>query len=114
MATVTPDYPRGITFEQYWASLMETKELFAKENARREKEAEQRQKEAELQRKEAELQRMELEKQMKETDRKIGELGNRFGELAEHLVAPGIVEKFNALGYHFDAVSPGGQEIRNE
>ena len=36
-----------------------------------------------------------------ETDRKIGELGNRFGELAEHLVAPGIVDKFNALGFFF-------------
>ena len=72
-----PDYPRGITFEQVWAALMEDRE------------------------------------RMKETDRIIGELGNRFGELAEHLVAPGIAEKFNALGYHFDAVSPGGQEIRD-
>ena len=39
---------------------------------------------------------------MKETDRKIGELGNRFGELAEHLVAPGIMEKFNELGFFFN------------
>ena len=39
---------------------------------------------------------------MKETGRKIGELGNRFGELAEHLVAPGIVQRFNDRGYHFD------------
>jgi hypothetical protein len=43
----------------------------------------------------------------------MGELGNRFGELAEHLVAPGIHEKFNALGYHFDAISPGGTEIKD-
>ena len=44
----------------------------------------------------------QLRKQMKETDRIIGELGNRFGELAEHLVRPGIVEKFNNLGFNFD------------
>ncbi|MDR1949341.1 MAG: hypothetical protein LBQ38_08115 [Spirochaetaceae bacterium] len=35
----------------------------------------------------------------------MGELGNRFGELAEHMVAPSIKEKFNALGYHFEAAS---------
>ncbi|MDR2375083.1 MAG: hypothetical protein LBD96_01440, partial [Treponema sp.] len=40
-----------------------------------------------------------------------GELGNRFGELAEHLVAPSINEKFNALGYHFDAIAPGGLRL---
>jgi hypothetical protein len=41
----------------------------------------------------------------------MGDLGNRFGELAEHLVAPSINEKFNALGYHFDAIAPGGLRI---
>jgi hypothetical protein len=55
----------------------------------------------------------ETDRQMKETYRKMGELGNRFGELAEHLVAPSIHEKFNALGYRFDAVSPGGTEIKD-
>jgi hypothetical protein len=55
---------------------------------------------------------------MRETDRQIGALGNRFGELAEHLVSPSIKEKFNALGYHFEAVSqdteikyPDGQYV---
>ena len=47
----------------------------------------------------------ETDRRMKETDRKIGELGNRFGELAEHLVAPSIKEKFNALGFTFDKCS---------
>jgi hypothetical protein len=41
----------------------------------------------------------------------MGDLGNRFGELAEHLVAPSINEKFNLMGYHFDAISPGGVRI---
>ncbi|MCL1817653.1 MAG: hypothetical protein FWG35_01895, partial [Spirochaetaceae bacterium] len=46
-------------------------------------------------------QQKETARQMKETDRRLGDLGNRFGELAEHLVAPGIVDKFNALGFRF-------------
>ena len=47
----------------------------------------------------------ETDRRMKETDRKIGELGNRFGELAEHLVAPSIMEKFNALNFNFENIS---------
>ncbi|MCL1817802.1 MAG: hypothetical protein FWG35_02645 [Spirochaetaceae bacterium] len=66
----------GLTFEKVWASIQETDQI-VKENAR----------------------------QMKETYRKLGELGNRFGELAEHLVVPGIMDKFNALGFHFSDVS---------
>ena len=66
----------GLNFEKVWASLMELRES-QKETAR----------------------------QMKETDRKIGSLGNRFGELVEHLVAPNIMEKFNALGLHFSRCS---------
>jgi hypothetical protein len=52
-----------------------------------------------------------MDKSKRELDRKMGELGNRFGELAEHLVAPSINEKFNALGFHFDAIAPGGWRI---
>jgi len=51
--------------------------------------------------------------QMKETDRLIGNLGNRFGELAEHLVAPGIVDKFNAIGFDFAEISPNGREFKD-
>jgi hypothetical protein len=41
-------------------------------------------------------------------------LGNRFGELAEHLVSPNIVQKFNALGFHFDDISGLRQVIEDE
>ena len=68
----TPSPGEGLTFEKVWASIQELKEL-QKENAIK----------------------------MEETDRRIGELGNRFGELAEHLVAPSIMKKFNALGFEF-------------
>jgi hypothetical protein len=82
--TLIREPQRGLSFEDVWAAIMELREN-SKETAL----------------------------QMKQTDRKLGELGNRFGELAEHLVAPSIHEKFNALGYHFDAVSPGGTEIKD-
>jgi flagellar biosynthesis GTPase FlhF len=49
--------------------------------------------------------------QQKKTDEQMGKLGNRFGELAEHLVAPNIVEKFNALDYHFSDISIGRRKI---
>ena len=70
------NYPQDASPEKIWAILQETDRL-VKENA----------------------------KQMKITDKKIGELSNRFGELAEHLVAPSIKDKFNALGFCFEEVS---------
>jgi hypothetical protein len=66
---------RGLTFDDVWAAIIELRES-----------------------------QKDTDRQIKETGRKLGELGNRFGELAEHLVAPNIKEKFNALGYHFDGI----------
>ena len=82
----------GVSFEEVWAIL--------KDLAERQKETDQLIKETGL--------------QMKETDRIIGKLGNRFGELAEHLVTPGIADKFNDFGYHFNGVAFGGYEIRDD
>ena len=73
----------GLSFEKVWAMFQETDRKM----------------------KETDRKMEETARQMKETDRKIGELGNRFGELAEHLVAPGITEKFNELGFHFTQIS---------
>ncbi|MDR1575999.1 MAG: hypothetical protein LBS37_08345 [Treponema sp.] len=56
----------------------------------------------------------QLKESKKELDRKMGELGNRFGELAEHLVAPSIREKFNALGYHFEAASKDWEIVESD
>jgi len=119
----------GLTFEKVWAMFQETgreiREIQKETDRKMQEYAEQQRKESvkrekeydrifkENTRKIREMQE-ETARQMKETDKKIGELGNRFGELAEHLVAPGIAERFNTLGYHFDAVSPGGQKIQNE
>ena len=102
-----PDYPRGITFEQVWAGLMETrkrqeetdrlvKETFEKFDKRMKDAFEQ------------------AEKRRQEVYESMGFLSNRFGELAEHLVAPGIVERFNRLGYHFDNVATRGCKVYGE
>jgi hypothetical protein len=73
----------GLNFEQVWAALMETN--------RQIKETQQ----------ETARQMKETDRRMKELQKSMGELGNRFGERAEHLVIPNIVQKFNALNYHF-------------
>ncbi|MDR2048243.1 MAG: DUF3782 domain-containing protein [Treponema sp.] len=103
--THTREPQRGLTFDDVWAAMMETDRRF--------KETDRQFKETDRQFKETDRQFKETDKKFKELDKKMGELGNRFGELAEHLVAPSIHKKFNALGYHFDAVSPGGTEIKD-
>jgi hypothetical protein len=83
-----------------------------RENARLIKESDQMRKESEkkfdleLQKSREEFDRMtkKTDRQMKETDRQISKLGGRFGELAEHLVLPGIIEKFNKLNYTFERI----------
>ena len=56
----------------------------------------------------------ETDRRMKETDKLIGDLGNRFGEMVEHLVAPSIKEKFNALNFNFDHISQNHKITDND
>lgn len=97
----------GLTFEKVWAMFQASRE-----------EADRQRKETERMFQETARQMEKTDRQMQETDKKIealnkqmGGLHNSFGELAEHLVAPGIEEKFNALGYHFDGIAPRGYKI---
>ena len=76
------DYPRGLTFEAVWASLMELRESQKKTDMQLEKNA----------------------RQMEETDRKLGKLGIRFGEMIEELVKPNLLEKFRELGFTFTKI----------
>ena len=87
-------YPHDTSPEAIWAILRETADGY-KETRKALDELRESQK--------------ETSRQMQLTDKKIGELSNRFGELAEHLVAPNIMEKFNALGFAFARLS---QNIR--
>ena len=74
----------------------------SEEHERQREEFERRREEDERLRKEAERKRekdwAELKEMFAKTDKKIGELGNSFGDLAEHLVAPGIIDRFKELG----------------
>jgi hypothetical protein len=129
-----PDYPRGITFEQVWASLMEgrgemeklrksqektgrqieeTAQLVEK-NARRIEETNQQMKETDRRKKKYDIEWKKTMRRIDELGKQMGYLHNTFGELAEHLVAPGIAARFNELGFHFDSISSGGLKILDE
>jgi hypothetical protein len=90
----------GLTFEKVWA-------MFQESDRRMQKLSE-----------ETDRKLLQVAQQIEKTDRQIkatnihiGGLDNRFGELAEHLVAPNIAEKFNALGFHFNYMSAKLREI---
>jgi len=82
----------GLTFEKVWAMFQETDRKMWETDQRFKK----------------------TEAFLKDIGRQIGGLNNSFGELAEHLVAPGIAEKFNELGHHFDGIAEGGYRIFGE
>jgi hypothetical protein len=102
----------GLTFEKVWAMFQETDRKFQEtdrkmqETDRQLKETDRKMQETDRQIKETWLQMQETDRQLKETDRKIGRLGGRLGELVEHLMAPNILAKFNALGYVFGRAGP--------
>jgi hypothetical protein len=87
--------PKGVTFEDVWATLQES--------GRQIKETERM------------FQNMaaETNRQMKETDRKIGALGSRLGEVIEHIMTPGLYKKFRTLGYQFNH-SSRNHDLRDE
>ena len=113
--------PRGVTFEDVWASMRETdrmlKEMGAetdrqlKENAQQMKETDRRMAEtdrrmAETDRRMAETDRRmaETDRRIKETQRIVGSLGNRFGDIAEQFLLPALPEKFKDFGFSFGEV----------
>jgi predicted AAA+ superfamily ATPase len=53
-------------------------------------------------------------KRMDKTNEELGKLGLRFGEMVEHLVAAGVAERFNELGYHFHGISSGNFKAKDE
>ncbi len=82
-----PDYPRGITFEQVWAALMEDRER-QKESAR------------------------EFDQRMKKIQKSIGGLSKTVGTMAENLLVPSLLDKFEKIGFAFQAMSPH-RKIKN-
>jgi len=68
-----PAYPRGITFEQVWAALMEDRKHIN-----------------------------EVKELQKETAKQLGKLGNSFGEMVEYMVKPNLIKEFRKLGFVFE------------
>ena len=100
MAKTTIPVPRGITFEDVWAGLMENRQLLkdlAEQNAK--------------ERKETERELREATRLSKEVSRQMGGLHNSFGELAEQMVVPGIIRHFNRKGYYLGSMSTCGLQI---
>jgi hypothetical protein len=112
MTDMIPDYERP-TYDEVWKMFQETDRKF-QETARHFEETDRRFQETDKKYQEIAESFKETDRFIKELGKKTGALDHRFGELAEHLVAPGIAEKFNALGYRFDSISPGGKKITDE
>ncbi|MDR1978661.1 MAG: hypothetical protein LBQ42_08000 [Synergistaceae bacterium] len=115
----------GLTFEKVWAMFQEsdrrmqkmkedTDEYLRKLSGEADRRMQKLSEETDRKMQETDRKMQETARQIKETNRQIGKLGNRFGELAEHLIAPSIVQKFNALGFHFDDISALRQVIEDE
>ena len=108
----------ALSFEKVWAMFQETDRKF-QETDRQFQETREQMKETDRKFQETDRKFQETREQMKDTDRRlketdrivkenaqqIGKLGNRFGEMVEHLVSPGIKNKFNELGFSFEQVS---------
>jgi hypothetical protein len=125
---------KGVTIDKVLASLkeggerhkvfdLECQEIkqMQKETAMQMKETDRIVKETSISMKETDRKMQETAMQMKETDRKIailneqmGGLHRSFGEMAEHLVAPGIVERFNEMGFHIREAATHGFKIFDE
>jgi len=100
-------------WEEFKKSQRESQRESQKEEAQKWEEfrKSQRERQEEEARKWEEFKKSQRESQ-RETDRivqnvgkRMGYMDNRFGELAEHLVAPGIMEKFNKMGFNFTRCS---------
>jgi hypothetical protein len=124
MGTATHEPEMGLTFEKIWATFQETNRRMqesdrrmremSEETDRKIQETAQQMRETDQKIQEVAQQVKETARQMKETDERFGKLGHRFRELAEHLVAPNIIQKFNALGFHFDDISGLRRIIKDE
>jgi hypothetical protein len=96
------------TLEEFWAVFTKSQEESDRRMAKAKEESDRRI--AEIKEESARL-TAEIKEELKQAakiaknvNRQMGDLHNRFGELAEHLVAPGIIKRFNEIGYHFDDI----------
>lgn len=109
-----PPTGEGLTFEKVWVMFQEIAERQKETERQMKEDYERRQQEEAERRKEAYERQKKLDEKFDSLNQQMGGLHNSFGELAEHLVAPGIADKFNELGCHFDGIASGGYKIRDD
>ena len=108
----------GLTFEKVWVMFQE----MSRETDRKMQETDREIRETSREMREAfEQMTKETDRKMKKTEEFLDSLGKQmgglhrsFGELAEHLVLPGILERFSALGYRFNAAFSRGLKIYDD
>jgi hypothetical protein len=115
MEKAQPAYPKGVTFEQVWASIQALGEKIDRQIAeadRRKEEADRRSAEAAIRSKEIDRQLEETKRlieenareaarERKEYNKRFGDFSNRFGEIVEYMVAPNLRKKFRKIGLIF-------------
>jgi len=127
MTTGTTTKRRTAAPEDVWATLDRIVKMNEEFKKKQREELRQQQEEHIKQREEEAKWRAEDAKRREEFDREleatqrivkangiaIGGLHNSFGELAEHLVAPGIADRFVELGLQFAKMSPNAKINRD-
>ena len=121
-----PAYPRGLDFEQVWASLQEDRDLMKKTvrewweyREQREKEDRERREHREQQKENWDLEQegkywaqqeakenWQLFQSAKETDKKIKILSKCLSEISRYILMPYLTEKFCELGFVFTRACP--------
>ncbi|MDR3283869.1 MAG: hypothetical protein LBS97_01675 [Treponema sp.] len=94
----------GLTFEDVWAAMMESRaehDRMIAETDKKFQETERLFKETREFQKEVSAQQKKTDQQIKDLGKQMGGLHKSFGDLAEHLVAPNLVTKFRELRYAF-------------
>ena len=98
------------SIEEYWEILHARSEEYERQRKEADLRYESQREEFERKREEDKREQKEkwdrMDKMFAETNKKIGELGNSFGDLAEHLVAPGITERFREIGFVMSKTYP--------
>jgi len=96
--------PKKVTWDDFQAGFEELR------NAQKEawvaiRETQQAHKETEKSIRETQQAHKETEKVLKQTQKQMGDLGNTLGSIVEHILTPGLPQKFKKLGYSFNRIS---------
>jgi len=94
-----PDLSKELSFENFWAGLQASLQESDQKFNKRMKESDER---FEKDMKESDE---KFDARMKRLDEKLGRLGNRIGDIIEDMIDPGLLAKFQALGFTFSKLS---------